>query len=60
MSPASRPRWSCSLPSVAEISCEFSSWNEIGRAPNFSWFASVCAVSWVNPPVMRALPAVMA
>ena len=47
---------SCSEPSSAEIWSSVSTSNESGSAPNFSWLASCCALSWVNEPVISALP----
>ena len=60
ISPASSPRSSCSLPSVAEICSSDCTVKLIGSEPKFSWLASVAASSWLNPlpapPVIVASP----
>src|SRR6478672_667712 len=58
--PASRPRWSCSLPRVGLTCSCVCGLNDIGRAPNFSWSARVLALVSVKLPVMLAVPPVIA
>src|SRR3954447_22579165 len=58
-SPASRPRCSCSAPSSGLICSSVWVVKDSGRAPYFSWFASVVAVAWVKLPVIEACPPVI-
>src|SRR3954471_23481996 len=57
--PASRPRCSCSAPSSGLICSSVWVVKDSGRAPYFSWFASVVAVAWVKLPVIEACPPVI-
>src|SRR4051794_1498976 len=50
MAPAMRPSRSWVEPSSVEIDWAVAWLNDSGRAPYFSWLASVVAVAWVKLP----------